>query len=244
MTHDVLLLIPLYNEESTIAKVLLRTRLYFSGDILVINDGSTDDSVRNVSKLKDGRVVVLDHFCNEGYGKSLIDGFHYAQSNAYDIVLTMDCDDQHEPAKIPDFIRQLYDCDVVSGSRYLVDDHSNDHPPEDRLNINLQITQRLNTLLPFRITDAFCGFKAYRVSVISRLDLKEPGYAFPLQVWMQLGRLNAAVKEVAVPRIYQNLTRTFGKDLDDPLRRLAYYNIIIDEELKNGRRYYGHRGTS
>ena len=61
-----------------------------------------------------------------------------------------------------------------------------------------------------RLTDAFCGFKAYRVEALSSLRITETGWGMPLQLWVQAARLGLRVKEVAVPRIYLDPNRAFG----------------------------------
>ena len=78
----------------------------------------------------------------------------------------MDCDEQHEPAAIPEFIEAIgqNDADVISGSRYVSEASMVDTPPEERRMINSMITQELNQTLGLELTDAFCGFKAYRVA--------------------------------------------------------------------------------
>jgi dolichol-phosphate mannosyltransferase len=67
--------------------------------------------------------------------------------------------------------------------------------------INHEITKKLNQRLGFELTDAFCGFKAYRVAALSRLNLNETGYAMPLELWVQVACNQLSVVEVAVPRI-------------------------------------------
>jgi len=82
------------------------------------------------------------------------------------------------------------------------------------------------------LTDAFCGFKAYRVEALSRLHVTETGWGMPLQLWVQAARLNLRIKEVGVPRVYLDPHRAFGGVLDNPEERLAYYRrVIADAEL-------------
>ena len=58
--------------------------------------------------------------------------------------MTMDCDGQHEPARIPVLLEAIHDADIVSGSRYLRDFRQDTLPPQDRRRINQQITTELN----------------------------------------------------------------------------------------------------
>ncbi|GAG20438.1 unnamed protein product, partial [marine sediment metagenome] len=82
------------------------------------------------------------------------------------------------------------------------------------------------------ITDSFCGFKVYRMEGLKKLELTEKGYGFPLQLWVQAYKNNLTVKELPVSMIYKDKGRTFGNYLDNPEKRLAYYQKIIDSEVK------------
>ncbi|MDR7567921.1 MAG: glycosyltransferase family 2 protein, partial [Armatimonadota bacterium] len=114
----VLIVMPLYNEEQTLEGVLRAVRWYApAADVLVVDDGSTDRSPEILARFPEVRVV--RHPENRGYGASLITGFRYALEHGYDAVVTMDCDEQHEPYLIPDLVSALEGVDIVSGSRYL-----------------------------------------------------------------------------------------------------------------------------
>ena len=65
----------------------------------------------------------------------------------------------------------------------------------------------------FDLTDAFCGFKAYRVEALAKLQVTETGYAMPLELWVQAACQKLSVVEVAVPRIYLDESRSFGGTL-------------------------------
>jgi dolichol-phosphate mannosyltransferase len=140
----------------------------------------------------------------------------------------MDCDGQHEPSRIPVLLEAIHDVDIVSGSRYLRDFRQDTLAPQDRRRINEQITSELNERFGLNLTDAFCGFKAYRREALAKLRLTETGWGMPLQLWVQAARLGLRIKEVGVPRVYLDPNRAFGGVLDDPSERLAYYRSIID----------------
>jgi len=236
---DNLIAIPIYNEQKHIFNVLREVRKYSSEDLLVINDGSTDESkniveeIASCSKIK-GKLIIINHLKNEGYGKSLIDGIKFAQDHNYKYLLTLDCDEQHEPELIPQFLKEIKKekFDIVSGSRYLSIQKQTDPPPEDRYLINRQITKLINQITSYELTDSFCGFKVYRVESLKKLELTEKGYGLPLQLWIQAYKNNLTVKELPVSMIYIDKNRTFGNYLDDPKKRLAYYQKIIDSEVK------------
>jgi glycosyltransferase involved in cell wall biosynthesis len=216
--------IPIYNEERHLRAVLRKVRRY-SPDILVVNDGSTDRTGELLAQQPDLRVIT--HPRNHGYGAALISAFAYTLQHDYDVLVTMDCDGQHEPSRIPVLLEAIHDCDIVSGSRYLRDFRQDTLPPEDRRRINQQISQELNARFGLNITDAFCGFKAYRTAALARLNITETGWGMPLQLWVQAASLGLRVKEVGVPRLYLDATRAFGGMLNDAEERLAYYHRVI-----------------
>jgi glycosyltransferase involved in cell wall biosynthesis len=221
----VLVAIPVYNEERHVLDVLHEVRRY-SDNILVVNDGSTDGTAGLLAQEPD--VQIITHPENQGYGAALISAFAYAVDSEADVLVTMDCDGQHEPARIPVLLEAIHDADIVSGSRYLRDFRQNTPTPQDRRQINRLITQELNESFGLHITDAFCGFKAYRRHALTALRITETGWAMPLQLWVQAARLGLRIKEVGVPRVYLDPNRAFGDMLDDPDERLSYYRRVLN----------------
>jgi len=225
-----LVAIPVFNEAATVRSVLAEVRKY-ARDILVIDDGSTDDTPRLLHN--EPGLHRIRHHENVGYGQSLIDAFRFAAGRDYDWLITMDCDEQHEPAWIMDFLRAALedDADIISGTRYLTDLLGNSRPPPDRRAINQKITDLLNEVLGLGITDAFCGFKAYRVSALRKLNITVPGYGMPLQFWVQAVREGLRIREIPVRLIYRDVDRRFGGSLDDADARLLYYYDVLIHEL-------------
>jgi dolichol-phosphate mannosyltransferase len=221
--------VPIYNEERHLEAVLAEVRRY-SPHILVVNDGSTDQTAALLARQPD--VTVITHERNQGYGAALASAFGHAVDSNFDVLVTMDCDGQHEPGRIPVLLEAIHDADIVSGSRYLRDFRQNTGPvPEDRRHINQLITSELNNVLGLNLTDAFCGFKAYRRCTLSRLHVTEPGWGMPLQLWVQAARLCLRIKEIGVPRVYLDPNRSFGAEFDDAQQRLAYYRRVIADAL-------------
>ena len=225
-----LIAIPVHNEEKYLDHVLDKV-LTFHPDVLVVDDGSTDATAGRLRARRD--VAVIQHPTNLGYGQSLIDAFAYADDHGYDWVITMDCDEQHEPEMIPEFIRQIRtdQWDLISGSRYLQPRGSDDLPPTDRRRINRVLTDLVNNLLHLGLTDTFCGYKAHRVSAMRRLKLDVAGYAFPMQLWPQVAAAGLRVTEIPVRLIYNDPNRHFGGSLDDSDNRLRHYMDVLNAEM-------------
>jgi dolichol-phosphate mannosyltransferase len=225
-----LLAIPVYNEQAYVDHVLQQVRRYLS-DVLVIDDGSTDETPMLLARQP---VEVIRHAVNRGYGQSLIDAFRWAQCYGFEWLITMDCDEQHEPASLPDFFEAIRadDADVISGSRYMKQSAGDDRPPPDRQKINARITAMLNERLGLRLTDAFCGFKAYRVAALGQLSLSERGYAFPMQFWVEAAAAGLRVREVPIRLIYNDPNRSFGGPLDNAEHRLKHYLSVFEEQMR------------
>lgn len=231
--------IPIYNEEQHFDSVLREVQRY-SPEVLVINDGSTD----RTGELLKGYpwLRVLSHAVNRGYGAALISAFDYVLRHDFDVLVTMDCDGQHEPARIPVLLEAIHDVDIVSGSRYLRDFRQDTIAPQDRRRINQIITSELNDLFGLQLTDSFCGFKAYRREALAQLHITETGWGMPLQLWVQAACRGLRIKEVGVPRVYLDPNRAFGGVLDDAEERLAYYRQIIHAALRETAMCPGNRG--
>jgi glycosyltransferase involved in cell wall biosynthesis len=224
-----LVAVPVYNEETYVVRVL-RKMLKQSSNVLVIDDGSTDSTP---CLLPQQPVEVIRHAVNRGYGRSLQDAFRWAMVDGFDWVITIDCDEQHEPEAIPMFVREALSekWDVVSGSRYMPGAEEKDAPPPARRRINSLITAEINERLGLQLTDSFCGFKAYRVSALRKLSLDVDGYAFPMQFWAQAVAHGLRITEVPVKLIYNDPNRTFGGPLNHDETRLAHYRDVFHREL-------------
>ncbi|OPY57980.1 MAG: Undecaprenyl-phosphate mannosyltransferase [Pelotomaculum sp. PtaU1.Bin035] len=117
---DCLIIIPAYNEEQNISRVLQDIRkLDTDLDIVVINDGSRDKTVERVKKAGCSKVITLPY--NLGYGGALQTGFKYAVNMGYQFVIQFDADGQHDPEDILTILDHLKTGipDIVIGSRFL-----------------------------------------------------------------------------------------------------------------------------
>jgi glycosyltransferase involved in cell wall biosynthesis len=220
--------LPVYNEADHVTPVLDEVTRYAT-DVLVVDDGSTDGTSELLAAR--GDVQTIRHEKNRGYGAALKTAFEYAILRGYDVLVTIDCDGQHEPQRIGQLVAACRDADIVSGSRYLRNREQADRAPAERRQINVQITRELNELLGLTLTDAFCGFKAYRVCALAELAITEPGYGMPLELWVQAAHHGLRIVELPVPLIYLDEERSFGGSLDDGRKRLEYYHEVIDRAV-------------
>ncbi|MBC8871940.1 MAG: glycosyltransferase family 2 protein [Planctomycetes bacterium] len=229
MTFSSLTALPVYNEVRYVDDVIDEVSRYAS-DVLVVDDGSTDGTSELLLARND--ISVVTHSENRGYGAALISAFQFAIENGYDCIVTIDCDGQHEPQRIPQFVVACRGVDIVSGSRYLESFSGDSEPPAGRRRINHQMTAEVNRRLGLSLTDAFCGFKAYNVASLKRLRLSEPGYAMPLELWVQASAAGFQIIELPVPLIYLDEARSFGGALDDGATRLNHYHEVLDRSMR------------
>jgi len=221
--------LPVYNEVDFVGPILDEVCQY-ACDVLVVDDGSDDGTADVLAKRGDVRVI--RHAENRGYGAALKTAFEYAIEEDLTGIVTLDCDGQHQPKRIPRFIEAASAGDIVSGSRYLKRYPGDDEPPAERMFINRRITGELNRRLGLDLSDAFCGFKAYRTSALREMRITDDGYAMPLQLWVEAAAAGLRVIEVPVPLIYLDLNRSFGGSLDHAETRLRYYNQVLDEAIE------------
>src|SRR5262245_8474315 len=101
MSARFLTALPVYNEAAYVNGVLDQVVRY-SSDVLVVDDGSTDSTSELLARR--GDIEQIRHERNQGYGAALRSAFEYALERRYDALVTIDCDGQHEPVRIPDFV--------------------------------------------------------------------------------------------------------------------------------------------
>jgi len=119
--RDLLVIIPAYNEEASIASVVQAIHAHLpAAHVLVVNDGSQDRTARAAAQAG-AKVVSLPY--NMGYGAALQTGYKYARSKGYQLLAQIDADGQHDPVYILDMLDLIRqgEADVVIGSRFLID---------------------------------------------------------------------------------------------------------------------------
>lgn len=222
-----LIICPVYNEEKYLTSFIDDVRSVCDYPILIINDGSTDNTLKTIeSKCPD---FLINHTKNMGYGKSLIDGFNFAVDNNYRGIITIDGDSQHDATMIPIFFEKIKEYDIVSGSRYLyIREHPDIEPPQSHFVYHQLITSIINETFKSSITDAFCGYKAYRVEKIRLLDIDIDGYGIAIQIIIQMLYKQLKYTELPVPMIYHNPVR----DRVHPTEKTKYYLDTLKAELQ------------
>jgi glycosyltransferase involved in cell wall biosynthesis len=156
-----LAVVPAYNEAATVGDVVGRIHADAPDwDVLVIDDGSTDDTAE-AARAAGARVLRLPF--NLGIGGAVQAGFLFAQENGYDFMAQVDGDGQHDPAELArlvEHMRQRPAIDMVCGSRFLSDDHRYPAPISRRTGIHI-FAFLLSLFVREKISDPTSGFRLY-----------------------------------------------------------------------------------
>jgi glycosyltransferase involved in cell wall biosynthesis len=186
--------IPAFNEEKTIAKVVLKAQKY-ADKVLVCDDGSTDMTGEIAEKLG---AEVIRHDRNLGYGAALRSLFKRARELNADVFVTLDGDDQHNPAEISQVIRPVIEgeADIAIGSRFIDGSLARSMPWYRRIGVKL-ITKFTNSSVNYGIKDAQSGFRAYSQRALEVMDLTENGMGVSVEILLEAQRHGLKVKEVA-----------------------------------------------
>jgi hypothetical protein len=193
---DVAVIIPAYNEEATIERVLGDLPKEVCGRSLyavVVVDGARDGTERVVHR---SRVPVASHIINRGQGDALRTGFEIAAEKGAQIVVTMDADGQHLPEELARLIGPVAgdEADFVLGSRFL--GSYDDRGGARHAGIWL-FTRLLNLLAGTRLTDITNGYRAIRTRELARLDLQESRFSAP-ELIMEAAAKGLRIREVPV----------------------------------------------
>jgi len=193
----VLACIPAYNEESKIARVIIRAGRHVDR-VVVCDDGSTDMTAEIASSLG---AVVLRHVKNLGYGASIASLFNYALNSPADAVVTLDADGQHDPDDIPRLLEPLFEgkADLVIGSRFLGE---GEMPNHRKTGIRI-INEVAKSGSYDSITDTQSGFRAYSRKALQLIEPTESGMGASTEILIKAKSNSLRVAEVPVAVRYE-----------------------------------------
>ncbi len=211
-SYKVIVVLPVYNEEANIGRLLDRIDEHLSDDfmayqVVAVNDGSADGSVAILEQhARTQPVEIYHHEVNQGLGATLRDGLLYAGRIAgdKDIIVTMDADDTHTPGLIPRMVRMIREGhDVVIASRYQPGGMVCGLTLHRRL-ISWLSSWFLRALFPTRgVRDYTCGFRAYRADVLKAAMTRygdrfvdQEGFQCMVDVLLKLRRMPLIFGEV------------------------------------------------
>lgn len=210
----IIAIIPAYNEEQTIADVLLRTR-EFVDEIIVIDDGSKD---RTGEIARAHGAMVLRHMINRGLGASLGTGFEMSRRLGAEAVVTLDADGQHDPASIPQLVSALANgADAAIGSRML------EHKGMPWFRIVANKLGNLTTFVLFGawVSDSQSGLRAFSAHALEHMEIRTNRMEVSSELISEVKRLNLTLVEVPVKAIYTDYSLSKGQNFFVGLKTLV-----------------------
>ena len=234
--------LPAFNEGPAMSRLLDRLALVSSGrrlpiSVLVVDDGSTDETSETVTSQTRLPIRVIRHSTNRGLGEAIKTGLLAAvdMATGEDIIVTMDSDDTHSPALIQRMVDRIDEgSDVVIASRFLPESRVVGVSPSRAL-LSWGASKLFQLLCPIAgVRDYTCGYRAYRAAVIreafgrwGREFVHEPGFSCMVDILLKLSLTRIVFSEVPLILRYDrkpgaskmNVRRTIGQTLRLLIRR-------------------------
>ena len=194
-TSNVWAVIPAYNEEKNIAKIIKKAKKYVDG-IIVVDDGSKDKTKEAAEK---ANAVVLKHIVNLGKGAALKTGCDYAVKNGAELIVALDADAQHNPDYIPRFIEKLKKYDIVFSYRKA----SKKMPFVLRFG-NWFISRVARFLYGISLNDTQCGFRAFSKEAYKKVRWSVSDYSMESEMISKAGKQRLKYVQIPIQTIYSD----------------------------------------
>jgi len=206
----ILVIIPAYNEELNIKKVVEDIKKYKNYDYIVVNDGSTDNT-KKICEEYNYRMISLP--INYGLTSAIQVGMKYALINNYDVAIQFDGDGQHQAKELEKLIKKIKDNDVVIGSRFVTETK----PKTIRMLGSNLLTAIIKITTGKKIKDPTSGMRAYNNQIIKEL-VNNPGLSPEPDMLVYMIKRKKKIEEVQV----EMKDREFGESYLKPLKAIKY----------------------
>lgn len=220
------LVMPAFNEERTIAQAIDRVLAQpFVGELIIVDDASTDQTPHLLEQITDPRVRVITHAQNQGKGAALRTGFAHA---TLDYVGIQDADLEYDPADLAKLIKPLQEdlADVVYGSRFITGDARRVlyywHSVGNRL-----LTLASNVVTNINLSDMETCYKIFRRELIQSIPIEENRFGFEPEITVKIAKSGARIYEVGISyagRSYAEGKKIGWKDGVSAMRCLVKYS--------------------
>ena len=204
--------IPAYNEATRIEAVIRGAKQYVP-DILVVADGSTDDTAA-IARASGARVFV--HAENCGAGAATMTGIEGARRLGFDTIVTLDADGQHATADIPRLLEELQ----TSGADLVI---ANRFGRKNRIPLIRRIANNIGNYVTFLVTgvylpDTQCGFKVFGPKALREVDLRMSGFEFCTEIIREAARNRWKIISVPSKVVYSEYTLAKGQSFASGLQ--------------------------
>ena len=188
------IVIPAYNESTRILK-LLESLAPYKDKLIVVDDGSTDDTASIPRKMG---ITTLSHMINLGKGAALKTGCEYAFNHNADFVIVMDSDGQHNPKEIDSFIKEIEKgSEIVFGVREF-----DKEAPLIRKIGNIIASKLVKLIFDISLPDILCGFRAFTKNAYQKIKWSSRGYEVETEMVAKTGLNRLKYSLVTVETIY------------------------------------------
>lgn len=196
------ILIPSYNECRYIEDVIEKC-LKYNLDIVIVNDGSTDNTPEILEKLSlsyPGKLIIINHNINKGKGEALKTGFDYAVYKSYSGIITIDADGQHDVEEIKNFLEEIEKCnpDLIVGSRF---DNTKGMPFIRRF-VNYLTSWIISSIAGKKIADVQSGYRFLSSKVLRNIKLETKNFDTEPEILLKAGWMNYYIKNIPIKTIY------------------------------------------
>lgn len=192
---DTFVVIPAYNEATNISEVLFET-LKYAKNVVVVDDGSIDNTSKAVSKYN---VYLLKHIVNLGKGASMKTGCEFAISKGAKKIILMDSDGQHDPKDIFVFSRALLRYDVCLGYRL----REGQMPLIYRFG-NQFLDGFSRFILGKKIIDTQCGYRSFRAEAYKKIEWNSSDYTVETEMLSNITKNKLRYTQVKIKTIYKD----------------------------------------
>ena len=199
-----LVVLPTYQEAENIVEVLRRLRAAApAADVLVVDDSSPDGTaaIAEAAGRELGGVDVLVRPTKSGLGSAYRAGFAEGMARGYDVLIEMDSDLSHDPARLPALLRAVEaGADLAVGSRYVPGGSIPDWPAHRRF-LSRAGNRYADFVLDLSVQDATSGYRAYRADILRRIDLgsvRADGYGFQIEMAYRVAAAEGRIVEVPI----------------------------------------------
>ena len=198
--------IPAFNEATTIGEVVRRVRQYYE-NVVVVDDGSDDQTALEA---RNAGAVVLRHLFNRGQGAALKTAIDYALLRKAEIIVTFDADGQHRVEDIEVLVAPIIaaECEVALGSRFL--GSAKEIPVLRRLTLKAGIAfTRLFSRI--HVTDTHNGFRAFSRKAAQLIQIRQDRMAHASEILDEISRLKLLFCEISTRILYTQYSLNKGQ---------------------------------